>query len=525
MAEKHDYQEAIFWCNLLHPLIFGELDGESPHRYFQSLTQQEMALPDGSRGHVSVATLQRKWRLYQTGGIDALRRRPRQDRGAVRAVSDEILAKAIELKRQQPLRSDRPINLMLKSMYGKGIARSTLYRHLKNAGATKIRMGIDKTKVRKRWTRDYSGALWVGDFAHGPYVLVDGVARLTKLCVFIDTYSRYVVAARYYLRENIDVLVDLLIRAWTCHGLCDEIYVDNGKVFYARQLQTACYKLKVNLLHRPPREPQPGGVIERVIQTLQVGFESEVRAGQVLTLDDINRSLAAYLEIAYHNQVHSETGQKPDERYHAGLSARRDADTKTLREMFMQQEQRCVSPDFSDVRLFKRFYRVDPKLRGEKVSVRWDPLGDSHEVTIYSLRDEYLGIGKLYNRDYGVQVPDQRTSAPTPDYLQMLVREHEEQLRLQAQKLDYRTLPASSGKWSYSAFIQTLARLLGRKGGSAAFSDHEHAQLQKIHQLYPKLDEPWLLRAVEQAESKTIVHIAYQLQILHQENPDVHQPL
>lgn len=526
MAEKSDYQEAIFWCNLLHPLIFGELDGESPHRYFERMSQEERMLPSGRRGRVSRSTLQRKWMLYSEGGIDALRRRAREDKGDIRAVESEILAKAIELKREQPLRSDRTINQMLKTMYGKTIARSTLYRHLKNAGATRLRMGVDKTKVRKRWTRDYSGALWVGDFAHGPYVLSDGVARLTKLCVFIDTYSRYVVQARYYFRENIDVLVDLLLRAWSCHGLCDEVYVDNGKVFYARPLQAACYKMQVNLLHRPPREPQPGGIIERLIQTLQMSFESEVRAGHILTLEELNKTLMAYLEMSYHQHIHSETGQTPHERYHAGLRPRREAEMKALSQMFMQKEERSVSPDFSDVRLSNRFYRVDPKLRGEKVWVMWDPFSDRPNVQIYSLHDEYLGEGKLYNRDYGAQVESTPTGVPAHNYLELLVREHEEEMRQQAQGLDYRKVIANGSHWPYNAFIQTLARLLGRKGGTAAFNTQEHEQLHKIHQRYPGLDEPTLMRAVAQAEAKNIVHIAYQLQLIsHKENLDVHPSL
>jgi hypothetical protein len=31
--------------------------------------------------------------------------------------------------------------------------------------------------VRKRWTREHTHDLWVGDFEEGPYVLVDGEAE------------------------------------------------------------------------------------------------------------------------------------------------------------------------------------------------------------------------------------------------------------------------------------------------------------------------------------------------------------
>ena len=34
----------------------------------------------------------------------------------------------------------------------------------------------------------------------------------THLSAFIDCHSRYVVEARYYLRENLDILIDSLLR-------------------------------------------------------------------------------------------------------------------------------------------------------------------------------------------------------------------------------------------------------------------------------------------------------------------------
>jgi len=43
-------------------------------------------------------------------------------------------------------------------------------------------------------------------------VLAGDQAVPTHLSAFIDCHSRYVVEARYYLRENLDILLDLLIQ-------------------------------------------------------------------------------------------------------------------------------------------------------------------------------------------------------------------------------------------------------------------------------------------------------------------------
>ena len=53
----------------------------------------------------------------------------------------------------------------------------------------------------------------------------------THLSAFIDCHSRYVVEARYYLRENLDILIDSLLRAWSVHGASRELYLDNAKIF------------------------------------------------------------------------------------------------------------------------------------------------------------------------------------------------------------------------------------------------------------------------------------------------------
>ena len=107
-----------------------------------------------------------------------------------------MIAKAIELKKEQPYRSNVPLNQFLQSEFGKTIPKSTLYHHLKRAGATRLKLGISERKVRRRWTRDHSNALWLGDFEDGPCVLVGDQAVATHLSAFIDCHSRYVVEAR-----------------------------------------------------------------------------------------------------------------------------------------------------------------------------------------------------------------------------------------------------------------------------------------------------------------------------------------
>jgi len=172
----------------------------------------------------------------------------------------------------------------------------------------------------------------------------------------------------------------------------------------------------MNLLHRPPRDPAPGGVIERYFETVQSQYEAEVRAGDILTLEKLNRGLSAWLEMAYHQTFHSETGQTPIERYGQGKTVIRAVDMAAVLESFMKREPRTVHRDFADVRLHNRLYRVDPKLRGDKVEVRYDPYGALDTVQLFSLDGRYLGEGVLHHRQTGAAAAPYQPSKPQHSY-------------------------------------------------------------------------------------------------------------
>ena len=308
-CNKEDW--AVFWCSLLSPVLPGEIPRGQRERYFHELSREERLLPNGQRRRISVRTLRRQWERLRKEGVAGLYRRGRSDRGKPRLRRAELVARAVELKKEQPRRSDKAINRVLQREFSKKVPRSTLSRHLRLQGATRRKLGVSSEKVRCRWTRDQPDALWVGDFEHGPLVVHQGQSVKTHLSAWIDCHSRYVVEARYYVRENLDILVDSLLRAWGKHGASRELYVDNAKIYHSKALQLACTQLNIKLLHRPPRDPPAGGLIERFLQTLQTQLEAEVRASAVLTLDELSRVLAAWLQTAYHQEVHGETKQTP----------------------------------------------------------------------------------------------------------------------------------------------------------------------------------------------------------------------
>ena len=461
MSEKQE-REAVFWCGLLHPVLFGEIPKGQVAAYLRELCQQAYWFPDGKYRRPSVSTLKRKLRKYRKDGFAGVLRKVRSDRGQVRCVPQAVIDTAIAAKQDQPLRSDRVINLILEGLHGKQLKRSTLYRHLKKAGATRQKLGVSKKRIRKRWTKDHTHDMWMGDFSHGPYVLVNGVSVRSHLSVFIDVHSRYIVAGRYYLKEDLDILCDTLIRGLAVHGAPLALYVDNAQAYYAYALKKTCYRLHINLLHRPPRDPATGGLVERFIATVQGQFESEVRNGQILSLQDLNQTFSAWLDVCYHPGVHSETKESPKERYQKGLGVLRQVDMEAVAESFLQSEKRTVDPIFCDIRLHGRMYRVDEKLRGDRLEVRYDPFGDGSEVFLYTLEGQYLGKGRRHEREKGAQP---RQASETPAHLDVLGLLKEKQKRLWTDEdLDFRHA-TTPNRWPFAAFASGFADLLGRKAG------------------------------------------------------------
>jgi transposase InsO family protein len=521
MSDRHDrhQQWAVFWCSLLGPLIYGEIPPEEAGRFLRELTETEHLFPDGQRRRPSRATLWRKWKKYREGGLEALFPKRRSDRGKPRKASQEMIDRAIELKKDQPRRSEETINQFLQQEFHQKLPKSTLYRHLKRAGATRRKLGISREKVRRRWTRDHSNALWLGDFEDGPYVIEGDRAVQTHLSAFIDCHSRYVLDARYYLGEDLGILFDSLLRAWSGHGASRELYLDRAGIYRSHALRAACLALNIRLIHRGAGDPPPGGLIERFFGTVQSQFEAEVRAGDILTLDKLNEAFQAWLEVSYHERCNRETGQPPRLRYETGRSFTRHVDIQRVVKYFLKREQRTVNKDFSDVQVLSLFFRVDRDLRDDKVEVRYDPFGDLETVLLYSLEGEYLGVGQRHEREEGDLQPPAAPQQPKPkhNYLDLLIQKHQQTMRRQSSGIDYQAVLAQAERrWPFTEFAKQLAAHLGLSGLSAFCTD-DLETLQKIYYRLTFLNQAMLEQACARAEQRTISEIVFHLQQLHDE--------
>ena len=158
----------IFWCSLLRPLIYGEIPPQEAGRFLSQLASAEYTFPDGRRRRPSRATLWRKWKRYRNGGFQALFRASREDAGHSRKATSAMIARAVELKTEQPSRSVSSLNESLQSEFGSTIPRSTLHRHLRQAGATRAELAKrhpdQQDADRHQWQSDEE---WLTRLARG----------------------------------------------------------------------------------------------------------------------------------------------------------------------------------------------------------------------------------------------------------------------------------------------------------------------------------------------------------------------
>ena len=129
------------------PLLLGHVPVGERRRFLNEASQKEVLLPNGHRKRISLSTLRRKVRRFRKQKIAGLRRRPRRDRGLARKDRHAIIARAIELKKEQPRRSHVEINQFLLEEFHATIPKSTLNRHLKRAGATRQTSAPSTTKL------------------------------------------------------------------------------------------------------------------------------------------------------------------------------------------------------------------------------------------------------------------------------------------------------------------------------------------------------------------------------------------
>lgn len=347
----HSEEVAIFRSQVIGTIAHRELTRGELKAELRRLSHQRYRPPDADVTRMfSVPTLERWLYRYRHGGLDALRPRPRSDRGRAKNLTPEQRTLLLDIRREHPHASVALIQRTLVAdgrLAANAVSPATVRRLYQE-------QGVDKQSLRAaaggaprlRWQAERPGALWHGDVCHGPAIMVDGISRPLRIHGLLDDCSRYIVALEAHHTEREADMLELFVAALRRHGRPSALYLDNGSTYRGEALQTACARLGISLLHAQPYDPQARGKMERFWRTLREGcLDFLLAAGTLASLADVNARLAAFLDRHYHAAPHASLmGQSPGTIW-SGAAHVRDLDDTMLRDAFTARDKRRVRKD------------------------------------------------------------------------------------------------------------------------------------------------------------------------------------
>lgn len=341
---------ALYRAQIVGPLARRELERGDLAQALTELSKTRFCPPRSHGGQTySVATLERWYYAFKQGGLDALRPKPRSDRGRGRDLTDEQKALLLDIRSEHP---DVSVAMILRTLELDGrierstLRASTLRRFYAEQGLDRVafRSATSDGRQRLRWQAAHPGALWQGDVCHGTPLVIHNKPVPVRIHALLDDASRYVVAieARYQERE-VDMLA-VLIRALRRFGAPDAMYFDNGATYRGETLSLACARLGTALVHAKPYDAPARGKMERFWRTLRE--QCLVFCKDMKSLHDLNVRILAWLDEHYHRAPHGGLmGKAPGDVFAAAAPATDELDEPKLRRALTVRERRRVRRD------------------------------------------------------------------------------------------------------------------------------------------------------------------------------------
>ena len=335
--------------------------------------------PDETGRCYAVRTLEDWWYDYKKDGFTALEPQRRSDHGTFKAIDADMGRWLIEQVCEYPT---IPVKVLHGHWRQEGKVLPPLrsvYRYLQRHGYDRkaLQAGRLDTGPTKAFAAPHVNDLWMVDFSPGPRIRTEaGQALSTQLSIIVDDCSRLIPFAAYYPNGNTAAFLDTLKESVLRRGVPIKLYTDQGKPFVNQHAHIVCANLGIRLLHAKPYHAWSKGKVERLIQTIQRGFESTLRiaGNQAHSLEALNQKLSKWIQVTYHQRVHTATDLTPEARYHQELATIRklELDPFGLDHLFYTRILRTVRKD-GTVRINKKLYEVDLSLRALRVELRFDP--------------------------------------------------------------------------------------------------------------------------------------------------------
>lgn len=356
--------------------------------------------PDESGRCYAPRTLEDWYYAHRHGGFGSLQPRRRADCGRSRAVDEQTGRWIIEQVCRYP-------EIQVKVLYAHWTEQGrelpslrSVYRHLKRHSYDRasLRRGRLETGPTKAFEAPHVNDLWMVDFSPGPRLRTEKGVLNTQLCILVDDCSRLIPFAAYFAKADTRAFMHTLREAILRRGLPRKLYTDQGKPFVNHHTQVVCANLDIRLLHAKPYHSWSKGKCERLIRTIQQGFEStlHIEGNQAGSLDELNRRLSQWIQAVYHQRVHSATETTPEARYQEQIDRIRQLETDPfgIDHLFYTRRNRTVRKD-GTVRIDNQLFEVDLSLRTQRIQLRFDPF-TFERIEVWH-QDRFVGLAKACN--------------------------------------------------------------------------------------------------------------------------------
>ena len=398
VPKDHAEAIALFRAEIVGSLVRRELEHGDLRRAFTEASQQRFRPPrsHGPRSY-SASTLERWYYAYKAHGLEALRPKPRSDRGRGRELAPELRTLLIEIRREHPHVSVPTIldTLVADGRLTKGaVHASTVRRFYAEQGLDRValRHGT-RDKVRLRWQAERPGALWHTDVCHSRTLKLKDELVPVRIHALLDDASRYVLAIEARTAEREVDMLELFIRALRRHGPPEALYLDNGSTYRGEALSLACARLGVTLIHAKPYDAPARGKMERFWRTLRE--QCLDLTGSLGSLHDLNARLLAWVDERYHVTPHGALVGKTPLQAYAVLEESSERDTidevrlrsaLTVRARRRIRRDNTLSMDGEDWETDLHFLAAQLVTVARCLALPDDPPWIEHEDRVYPLR-------------------------------------------------------------------------------------------------------------------------------------------
>lgn len=348
----HAESIALFRCEVIGALSRRELMRGELASELAALSKKRFRPPGSPRTRTyAIPTLQRWFYRYKSGGLAALRPRPRADRGHGRHLPAELRELLLQIRRENPGASAELIvrTLVADGRLGRSaVSPPTVRRLFRAHGLDRKSIGsVNDGNQRLRWQAERPNAIWHGDVCHGQALLLpDGSKAPLRIHALMDDATRYLIALQAFHSEREEDMLALWVRALRQHGVPDTLYLDNGSTYRGDALKLACERLGTTLVHAKPYDPQARGKMERFWRTLRSGCLQFI--ARQSSLDEVNARLHAFRDRHYHVAPHAGLmGRAPGQVWLSRINElpHDSLDENRLREALTVRERRRVRRD------------------------------------------------------------------------------------------------------------------------------------------------------------------------------------